>query len=370
MEDIVNSGGRHFADVTLKSKSKSLMVGYKSPIRLNCNVGISSEREREYELRRLDAILDSGRNPDTFMDLSIGVSEKPIYKEIQDRFDSPIGVVPSYLFPPNAIITPNDAVSILKRLADDGLAFFTLHLTADLDLYNLARKTRKIPVTSRGGGIILRQQLSSGEGNVWKTCLAEIIKLAKEYRLVISLGTTFRPAGIIEACDEVHLLETYRQLDICRFLQSEGVQVMVENVGHIAIDRLEKHCGLLSQFNAPIMPLGPTPTDAAIGMDHVAAAIGAAFMSYWGCGSILNCITRSEHSSSSFSIEETLEAIDTARIVAHIIDVSRGVNIQEDVDIYKKRATSKNCLTGAQGDCSRCSSYCPLKKLTAYERGD
>ena len=295
------------------------------------------------------------------MDLSVGRLERPFYKDVQERFDFPIGFVPSYLLPVNSNITKSEAIDIIKKLGDDGIAFITLHLTASLSLYDLAKKTRKIPTTSRGGTAVLRQMQRGGDENIWMSILPQIIDLAKEYGIVISLGTTFRPAGVDEACDEVHLRETEDQLKLCRMLQAEGVQVMVENVGHIGIDRLEKHCGLLRQFNAPIMPLGPLPTDCAENEDHIAAAIGATMMGYWNCAHIINCVTRSEHTKSFFSIEETLEAIRTARIAAHIIDVARGINLEAETEMLDKRAKSQCCIVEEGRECRRCSMYCPLK---------
>lgn len=84
-------------------------------------------------------------------------------------------------------------------------------------------------------------------------------------------------------------------------------------------------------------------------------------MGYWNCAHIINCITRSEHTKSFFSIEETLEAIRTAKLAAHIIDVARGINVDQDKAMFKKRATMENCLDGGNGQCDRCAHYCPLK---------
>lgn len=317
--------------------------------------------QMDYEYRRLSAIQESGLLPDTFMDLSIGRYEKPLYKEIIKVFGRPVGIVPAYLFTQHGRLTKSAAIDTLNSLADDGVSFFTLHLTATKELFDLAIKTRKIPVTSRGGSIVLRRLLDTGDENIWHSILPEIITIAKEYNVVISLGTTFRPAGIEEACDEVHIRETEEQLRMCQQLRAEGVQVMVENVGHIPLDKLEKHCELLRQFNAPIMPLGPLPTDCAENEDHIASAIGASMMGYWDCAHIINCITRSEHTKSFFSIEETLEAIKTAKLAAHIIDVARGINTEEDNKIFEQRAKQHNCLAGAAKDCSRCAELCPLK---------
>ena len=347
----------------LKSNLGGLIVGDGVPVRVNCNIGINRENARIYEIERLEAIKASDCQPDTFMDLSVGRLERPFYKDVQERFDCPIGFVPSYLLPVNSNITKSEAIDIIKKLGDDGIAFITLHLTASSSLYELAKKTRKIPTTSRGGTAVLRQMQRGGDENIWMSILPQIIDLAKEYGIVISLGTTFRPAGVNEACDEVHLRETEEQLKLCRMLQAKGVQVMVENVGHIGIDRLEKHCGLLRQFNAPVMPLGPLPTDCAENEDHIAAAIGATMMGYWNCAHIINCITRSEHTKSFFSIEETLEAIRTARIAAHIIDVARGIDLEKETVMLDKRAKNQCCIVEEGSECHRCSMFCPLKTV-------
>ena len=348
-------------EVSLKSHSGDLKVGESQPLRVNCNVGANTPEQIVYERERLKAIKESNQQPDTFMDLSIGQYEKPLYKEIVSEFGCPVGVVPAYTFPTTLPITQEYALDTLRRLADDGLSFFSLHLTAKKDLLDFAKRTRKIPVTSRGGAIVLMRSIDDNSENIWVSILPQIIDLAKEYGIVISLGTTFRPAGVDEACDEVHLRETEEQLKLCRMLQAKGVQVMVENVGHIGIDRLEKHCGLLRQFNAPVMPLGPLPTDCAENEDHIAAAIGATMMGYWNCAHIINCITRSEHTKSFFSIEETLEAIRTARIAAHIIDVARGINLEGETEMLDKRAKNHCCIVGEGRECHRCSMYCPLK---------
>lgn len=347
--------------VELKYRNGLLPVGGDSPVRVNCNVGANTAGQMAYERKRLASIRDKGLLLDCFMDLSIGQYPTPLYKDIIHDFGCPVGTVPAYSFPDDEKVSDEEALNILKRQADDGVSFFTLHLTASEKLFNHALKTRKIPVTSRGGSIVLRQMLNTNEENIWLTLLPKIIELAKTYSIVISLGTTFRPAGIEEACDEVHISETQEQLKMCRLLQAEGVQVMVENVGHIPLDKLEKHCELLRQFNAPIMPLGPLPTDCAENEDHITSAIGASIMGYWNCAHIINCITRSEHTKSFFSIEETLEAIRTAKLTAHIIDVARGINVEQDKAMFEKRATMKNCLDGDNGECVRCAHYCPLK---------
>lgn len=347
--------------VFLKSTFGGIEIGDWQSVRVNCNVGANTPEQMCYERERLKAIKESNLLPDTFMDLSIGRYDEPLYKYIIREFGCPVGGVPAYGFPSSRITSQQEALDILKMLADDGIAFLTLHMTANRDLLEIAKRTRKIPVTSRGGAIVLRQAKESSSENLWVSILPQIVDLAKDYGIVISLGSTFRPAGIDEACDEVHLQETEEQLKYCKLLQKEGVQVMVENIGHIALNRLEEHCKRLRQFDAPIMPLGPLPTDCAEDEDHIAAAIGASMMGYWNCAHIINCVTRSEHTKPFFTIEETLEAIRSAKLAAHIIDVGRGIDMEKDTEMLNKRAGNRSCIIEDGRDCHRCSMYCPLK---------
>lgn len=190
-------------EVSLKSHSGCIKVGESQPVRVNCNVGANTPEQIMFELERLKAIEESNQLPDTFMDLSIGQYEKPLYKEIIRGLGCPVGVVPAYSFPTTLHITQEYALDMLRRLADDGLSFFTLHLTAKKVFLDLAKRTRKIPVTSRGGAIVLMRSIDDNSENIWVSILPRIIDLAKEYGIVISLGTTFRPAGVDEACDYI-----------------------------------------------------------------------------------------------------------------------------------------------------------------------
>ena len=195
-----------------------------------------------------------------------------------------------------------------------------------------------------------------------RECLDEIILLAKKYNFVISLGTTFRPAGIIDACDNAHIMETQRQIDLSCYLQKQGISVIIENVGHISIDNIVKHSVLLKKCNAPIMPLGPSVIDSAIGYDHIAASIGASFMAYNNIAHIINAISPNEHQTSFFSKEDAKNAIIAARIVAKAVNVTRFQQFKdEENSIYRIRAKKHSCVITNEYTCERCDNLCPLK---------
>lgn len=133
----------------IKSDNGGLLVGRDTSVKINCNIGANDEYLYKKEIDKLNAICDSDLWPDMFMDLSLYRGNIPLYKEIIRRVGCPVGVVPSYLFN-KSVIDKEVAKDILKRLADDGISFITLHLTADLVLLEIAKR-RKIPITSRGG---------------------------------------------------------------------------------------------------------------------------------------------------------------------------------------------------------------------------
>ena len=344
-----------------------LQIGGFSPTRVNCNVGCNNLDEYQSELDKLLLLKESGVLPDTMMDLSLIEVENPLYLTIRDELNLPFGTVLSYSnFDRKSGLSWVMTKDKLVRLCEERISFVTVHFTADLDLYQRARLTRVIPMTSRGGGIVLYDsQCNHRYQNLYREHIDEIADIALKYDVAISIGTTFRPATIYDACDEVHVEETKRQLSVCKYLQNKGVKVLIENIGHISLDRLSQHVELLKSFQAPIMPLGPIPTDYAVNEDHIANAIGSSVAASLGVAHIINSVTRYEHSKSRITAEVTLEAVKTARLAAHIADVSRNIPEEsiKDKIITDKRANLNKCFAD-DTNCNRCSSVCPLKILS------
>lgn len=205
---------------------------------------------------------------------------------------------------------------------------------------------------------------NSRKQNLFYDHIDEITEIARQYNMTISLGSTFRPSNIFDACDEVHTRETEEQLEICRYLQQKNINVMVENVGHMPLGKMESHAKLLRQFNAPIMPLGPIPTDTAVGQDHISAALGSAFLCYHGCADIINCLTRYEHTGEEITADAIIESIKAMRVVAQTINVYRGfedaIGIERNMD--QLRSEKRSCVVG-DGQCNRCHHVCPLRLI-------
>ena len=136
---------------------------------------------------------------------------------------------------------------------------------------------------------------------------------------------------------------------------------MLENIGHIGLDKLANHCSLLKQADVPIMPLGPVVLDSSIGLDHISASIGAAMLGYFDALNIINVITPSEHLHSKFTYEDVAEGVKAAKIAAQSINYTKFPECASlEQDIYTRRRIRKNCIDNAR-ECTRCDTNCPLK---------
>ncbi len=190
--------------------------------------------------------------------------------------------------------------------------------------------------------------------------------------MTLSVGTTFRPARIDEALDAVHVEEIKEQKKFIDCAKNQGVQVIMEGIGHIALDQIPNYFEMIKAYNTPIMPLGPMPTDATIGFDHVTSAIGSTVAALLGNVGAINSVTRAEHIGGVPTADSIIEGLKSARVVAHCINVSRFEKFRElDTAISDSRAESNTCVikggifmdetaTQIEEGCNRCRYECPL----------
>ncbi|SFG94740.1 Radical SAM ThiC family protein [Desulfotomaculum arcticum] len=156
-------------------------------------------------------------------------------------------------------------------------------------------------------------------------------------------------------------MEISLQISLAELILQQGVGVIIESPGHARPKDIRNISLLLKNAGFPVMPLGPIPTEVAVGMDHVSSAIGAVIMGLEGCASILATVTRQEHTGGRPTIESTIESIKTAKIAAHIIDIHNLEDTSIDMEIAHSRAVSRTCVLGKGTKyCDRCKDLCPL----------
>lgn len=344
--------------VKLKGSKRSVCVGQGLSLKVNTSIGLSDIHFINGELEKIKSIVSHKFHPDIMMDLSTVLTPKPVYRYVIEEMGCPVGTIPYYLcFDKRKGIDKSKLLEIIDQQAQEGISFMTLHLTADLKLAEKAN-SRKIPVISRGGSLLLRDmKINNRTKNIVLELFDEIIKICKKYNVVISLGTTFRPSTLYDAIDDVNLEEIDRQNKMAMWLKSQNIAVMMEGIGHIPINRISEYVSLIRKEQyIPFMPLGPIVSDHTQGEDHITSAVGACTIASMNGADIINSITREEHTGGIPSIDSILEGLDAAKTVVQIINDARFPRyFQEQIK------ECFNCMgkSGVLG-CDRCNSECPF----------
>jgi len=114
------------------------------------------------------------------------------------------------------------------------------------------------------------------------------------------------------------------QGELTRIAWEHGCQVMNEGPGHVPMHLIKENmdkqlawCG-----EAPFYTLGPVVTDIAAGYDHLASAIGAAMIGWYGTA-LLCYVTPKEHLGLPDK-EDVRAGVVAYKIAAHAADIAKG----------------------------------------------
>jgi phosphomethylpyrimidine synthase len=146
----------------------------------------------------------------------------------------------------------------------------------------------------------------------------------KAYDVAFSLGDGLRPGSIYDANDEAQLAELKTLGELTQIAWQHDVQVMIEGPGHVPMqliaENVEKELAWCHE--APFYTLGPLVTDISPGYDHLASAIGAAQIGWYGTA-MLCYVTPKEHLGLP-NKDDVKEGIIAYKIAAHAADLAKG----------------------------------------------
>lgn len=128
---------------------------------VNCLIGANELEDYKYEIK-IDCILNISEKPDIVSDLSTKrrkISESIWYKIVKDTpFVS--ATLPIYLVSKNNNkIDSNELLDIIIEQMENGVGMITIHPTANKQIFEDS-KNRMVPVTSRGGGMVIQDLIS------------------------------------------------------------------------------------------------------------------------------------------------------------------------------------------------------------------
>ncbi len=364
-------------------------IGEGLSVKVNANVGTSFDYQNvDEEVQKARVAVQYGA--DTVMDLSTGGNLDAVRRRILEEVNLPVGTVPVYqafidhVKSSFADVSSDDIFNTIRRHAQDGVDFVTVHCGVTQELVQkLRQRDRILGMVSRGGGFLAAWIVETGKENPLFAEFDYLLEVASEFDLTLSLGDGFRPGCLADATDELQIGELLTMGRLVKRARQKNVQVIVEGPGHVPLSQIEANVKLEKAVcdGAPFYVLGPLPTDIAAGYDHIAAAIGGALAAAAGAD-FLCYVTPSEHLGLP-TVEDVREGVIAAKIAARAADLARGIGTERDLQISVARRDldwekqielsidpqrareyrKKRPPLADPKTCSMCSKFCVLKLL-------
>jgi phosphomethylpyrimidine synthase len=379
--------------------ARVLAVGEGLRVKVNANLGTSPDYvDLAAELEKLRVAEEAGT--DAVMDLSTGGDIAAIRAAVLERSSVAVGSVPIYEAAARAArdhgdvarMTADDMLAAIRRHAQDGVDFATVHCGVTRRIVESAALARRIcGIVSRGGTFLAHWIVRHRQENPLLERFDEILDMAREFDVTLSLGDGLRPGAVADAMDGPQVEELLVLADLARRAVAAGVQVILEGPGHVPLDQVEAQVRLQKELTGglPFYVLGPIVTDVAPGYDHITSAIGGAVAALAGAD-FLCYVTPTEHLGLPRP-EDVRLGVVAARIAAHAADVARGRReaVAWDARLSRARAARdweaqlaealdpeaarrlRQERRPAHGDvCSMCGDFCVFKVGKGPPTGD
>ncbi|HNQ49594.1 MAG TPA: phosphomethylpyrimidine synthase ThiC, partial [Hydrogenophilus thermoluteolus] len=304
-----------------------MIIGRNFLVKINANIGNSAlASDIQTEVDKMTWAIRWGA--DTVMDLSTGKHIHETREWIIRNSPVPIGTVPIYQALEKVDGKAEELTweifrDTLIEQAEQGVDYFTIHAGVLLRYIPLTAD-RLTGIVSRGGSIMAKWCLAHHQENFLYTHFEEICEIMKAYDVAFSLGDGLRPGSIYDANDEAQLAELKTLGELTQIAWQHDVQVMIEGPGHVPMqliaENVEKELAWCHE--APFYTLGPLVTDISPGYDHLASAIGAAQIGWYGTA-MLCYVTPKEHLGLP-NKDDVKEGIIAYKIAAHAADLAKG----------------------------------------------
>jgi len=308
-------------------ESEPMVIGRNFLVKVNANIGNSAVTSGiEEEVDKLVWAIRWGA--DTVMDLSTGENIHETREWILRNSPVPIGTVPIYQALEKVNGRAEDLTWALFRdtlveQAEQGVDYFTIHAGVRLAHVPLTAN-RLTGIVSRGGSIMAKWCLSHHRESFLYEHFDEICEIMKAYDVCFSLGDGLRPGSIADANDDAQFAELATLGELTQVAWRHDVQVMIEGPGHVPLQLVQENVDkqLAACAEAPFYTLGPLITDISPGYDHIASAMGAANIGWYGTA-MLCYVTPKEHLGLP-NRDDVKQGLIAYKIAAHAADLAKG----------------------------------------------
>ena len=289
-------------------------------------------------------------------------------------------------------MTPDDMLGAVEDHARDGMDFVTVHCGVTREVAEHCRRARRLAdVVSRGGAFLMEWMSYNGRENPFYERYDDLLDIAREYDVTLSLGDGLRPGALADANDAPQIAELTVIAELVVRARERDVQVIVEGPGHVPLHLVESSVELEKSLcdGAPFYVLGPIVTDIAPGHDHIAAAIGGAVAAAAGAD-FLCYVTPAEHLRLP-DVDDVREGVYALRVAAHAADIAKDVRgardwddelstarkaldwdrvIDMSLDRDKARAFRDASSPSDDELCTMCGEFCAIRKMTGVREGE
>ncbi len=308
-------------------ESEPMIIGRNFLVKINANIGnspLTSSIQEEIE----KMVWATRWGADTVMDLSTGPNIHETREWIIRNSPVPVGTVPIYQALEKVDGKAEELTWELFRdtlieQAEQGADYFTIHAGVLLRYIPLTAR-RLTGIVSRGGSVHARWCLAHHEENFAYKHWDEICEIMAAYDVAFSIGDGLRPGCLADANDEAQFAELRTQGELTERAWQHNVQVMNEGPGHIPMHMIHENMSKQLEWcrEAPFYTLGPLITDIAPGYDHIASAIGAAMIGWYGTA-LLCYVTPKEHLGLPDK-NDVRQGVIAYKIAAHAADLAKG----------------------------------------------
>ncbi len=362
-------------------------IGEGLSTKINVNLGVSGDlHDYDVEMRKVDVALDF--DVEAIMDLSNCGKTATFRRDLIAKSPAMIGTVPiydaiGYLEKELADISAQDFLDVVRRHAEDGVDFVTVHAGINRrSIEAFEREGRTMNIVSRGGSLIFAWMKVTGNENPFFEHYDELLDILYEHDVTISLGDAMRPGCLDDATDAAQVSELVELGSLTERAWQHDVQVMIEGPGHMALDEIAANMKLEKRLchNAPFYVLGPLVTDIAPGYDHITSAIGGAIAAASGAD-FLCYVTPAEHLRLP-DVDDVHDGIVASRIAAHAADIAKGIPAAREHDLEMAQARKdfdwermfelaidgqrareyyESAPPSEEGTCTMCGKMCAVK---------
>lgn len=317
------------APLVILGRQKNIVrIGRGEDLKIVAPFGFTSKNDINNDLfAHISGLISAGA--DIIQELSTYGPFSEIRKDLIIHSAVPYGTVLAYELYNECIKEPfltekilrYTCLKVLENQIEQGIDYTTIHASLNIPLINRVTsslKKRAIPIPSRAGSMLLTLMRLAKCENPFFVMFDDIATICSKNNVVISLGSSLRPAAISDAMDRVQVEELKIQGRLDSIVHNLNGKTILEGLSHGLPNDVDKYCKTASKLckHSPVTALGPLPIDIAVGVDNVAAAIGITFGVLSGI-SLVNVVSSKEHIAMP-NTSDMKDAIRSAKLAAYV----------------------------------------------------